>query len=673
MFTLYAEVVFNHPLKQRYSYIVPDSLTGKLKVGMRAIVPFNKNPTVGLVISLSNQEPNIPNQILHITELPDPIPILNNEQLILGQWMTNYYLCSEGEALFKMFPEVKSFEETSLSKKATPKIIHKLNEEQERLYENLKKYLPEKIEEAKEIKIESFKETSTHLLYGITGSGKTEIYIHLLRDVLLSNHKALLLVPEISLTIQLIQRLQKVFGNELALLHSGLKNQVRFSNYLDLLKGRKHIGVGTRSAVFSPIDNLALIILDEEHDASFKENSTPRYDARQIAEARGSLHGGLVIFGSATPRIELTYQARNSNSNVHYHILKNRAKGASLPNVEMIHIETHNTIISKKLLHELQINFEKKEQSLLLFNRRGLYTQVFDIQKNEVETCPACSISLNLHKDTNLHCHYCGYKRMFDRSSLTEENTRLIGMGIQKLEELLLYQFKDVRIERLDSDTTLKKSVLEDTLSRFLNKEIDILIGTQMIARGLDAPNLTLVGVLQAERGLFVPDFRASEKTFSLLTQVAGRAGRDEKKGRVFFECFNVNNPIIKAASLQDYDQFYESELAIRKIAFYPPYSRIIRLLGRGSNEERIKSLMENICEILHHEFANIANTQIAILGPAEAPIHKINHKYKEHILIKTTMLPTVRNSLAKLINEDKFKVHPMDHLIIDFDPMDLS
>ena len=586
MFDLYADVLLPLPLKQCYTYSVPAPMGEYIQVGMRVSVQLRKREQTAIVTKLHNLEPSLDIEntykVLPIEALVDKAPVINLEQLELAYWMAEQYLCNPGEALFKMFPKAKRWpaEEDTITQQ-TPKIEYELTPPQSQIYKKIRAGLYIK---------DNKKHNPAHLLHGITGSGKTEIYIHLLRDALLLGHSALLLVPEISLTIQLLQRLERVFEDQLALLHSGLSNQKRFQAYVGILQGTKKIVVGTRSAVFAPLTKLGLVILDEEHDGSFKENSTPRYDARQIALKRATTHNTLVVFGSATPRVELSYYARSSRSQFIYHSLEQRAQGSSLAKVCIVSLPSPDAIISPELLEELKINLERKEQSILLLNRRGYYPQVYNANDNSIESCPSCSISLNLHRDHLLRCHYCGFQRTYTGSTADGSPAMLVGTGTQKLEDFLLNHFPNARIERLDSDAIQKRNVLQDTLLRFLEREIDILIGTQMIARGLDAPHVSLVGVLQAEKGLHLPDFRAAEKTFSLLTQVAGRAGRGHLTGRVIFECFDTEHPLLQAAAAQNYEAFYQAEIPARAAAFYPPFSRIVRLLCRGPKQERIQN-----------------------------------------------------------------------------------
>ncbi len=659
MFHLYADVLLDLPLKQSYTYIVPEHLSQSIKCGMRVHVDLISREQVGIVERLGPHCDR--DDVRPIKALPDTQPLITQEQLDLAYWMADYYLCSPGEALFKMFPKAKRFPKAKQAVDLQPQIQYQLNHEQLPIYQNITAQFGRR-------------KSPTHLLHGITGSGKTEIYIHLLIDALSMGYSSLLLVPEISLTVQLIGRLERVFGDHLALLHSGLKQSDRFRAYIQVLRGEKKIALGTRSAVFAPLKNIGLIIIDEEHDSSFKENSTPRYDARQIALKRKEKHQALLVLGSATPRIETTYHALHSSSAFTYHSLTKRAKGKGLPQVNLIEVTSPQTIISGTLLSELQKNLQSKQQSLLLLNQRGYFPYIYCSHTNTAESCPACAVCLHLHHDGDLRCHYCGYRRQYDGLSSDGSPAILMGSGTQKVEDFLAHRFPNAKIERIDSDAIRQKNVLEDTLGKFFNQEIDILIGTQIIARGLDAPNVSLVGVLQAEKGLHLPDFRSAEKTFSLLTQVAGRAGRGELEGRVFFECMNPQEAIIQSAATQNYQSYYNQEIHMRKATFYPPFSRIVRLLCRGPNQERIHSFMQNFSTLLTKQLEQNINKkdQWQILGPSPAPIEKIHHKFREHIIIKTNSLKKVRTNLANFLAAKKLSLHTEDYLEIDFDPVDL-
>ena len=549
------------------------------------------------------------------------------------------------------------------------------------------------------------------LLHGVTGSGKTEIYAHIIQEALSLGYTSLLLVPEISLSVQLIARLKVMFSPYLALLHSRLSASERFLAYLSVLKGEKRIVVGTRSAVFAPLasSKLAVLIIDEEHDASFKEHSHPRYDARQVALRRAELHNALVILGSATPRLESyyyaappvlqlpQYKAPESRKQLSYSALPQRANQQPLPMVRRVQIRSSQDIISQATLDEIEINLKRNEQSILLLNRRGYFPQLYNRALGSFEKCNACSVTLNLHKDGRLRCHYCGYGRNYDPNADSSHDIELLGSGTQRLEDFLLDCFAHARIERLDSDAVSKSHVLEDTLNRFVNRDIDILIGTQMIARGLDIPYVSLVAVLQADHGLAMVDFRAAEKTFALLTQVAGRAGRSHLPGRVIFECMNTEDPVIATAAKQDYLAFYTMEIESRLMSFYPPFSRIVRLLCRSPDQVRLEDYMQKLTESLQSLLADqgfAIPREVQILGPSNAPIERMHHKYREHLLIKTTCLGRLRPVLRSFFNRDwgpgldtpmqqhtgysKLNLphapplHHEDYLELDLDPIDL-
>ena len=666
MFISYVDLLFNLPLRQSYTYQVPEEFLDKVKVGIRVQVKFGERTKLCTAIIESIHKIEKAEKILPIIKLIDPEPLINAEQIALAYWISENYLCSTGEALFIMFPKGKEVKRISPKAQGETKIIYELNSSQKAIYKKIKNDLKKKSQR---------KKPPIHLLHGITGSGKTEIYIHLIHNAISLNYTALLLVPEISLTVQLIQRLEQVFINQLALLHSGLKPKQRFQSYLEIIRKEKKIVIGTRSAVFAPLTNIGLIIIDEEHDSSFKGNSTPRYDARQIALKRAESHNASLVLGSATPRLETTYYARNSLMSFTYHSLTHRAKGQGLPEVYLAKVDSPDSIIGDKLLAELDENIKRKEQSILLLNRRGYFPQVYCLESKTVELCPSCAVSLNLHRNGQLKCHYCGYQRHYDGFASDGGETRLVGTGTQKLEDFLLHKFPEVRIERLDSDIIDKQNVLKDTLLRFIGGEIDILIGTQVIARGLDAPRVSLVGVLQAEKGLYLPDFRATEKTFSLLTQVAGRAGRSNIKGRVIFECYNPQNPVIQAAALHNYEKFYQMDIPFRKATFYPPFSRLVRLVCRGIEQKRIQNFMQKLGLLIEERFQDEAkdSQRIEILGPAPASIEKIHNKFREHILIKTNSMQTVRKILKEILFEkSELTTHALDYLEIDLDPLDM-
>ncbi len=689
MFDLFADVAVRLPVAEAFTYRVPPELTESLAVGMRVQVPLRGVPEEGVVVALHRQEPAF--QTHAIEKQIDTEPVLNSDQLDLGRWMAEFYLAGPGEALFKMFPggkrnppRLKRSGSRSGSGAAGVSTEHTLNAEQAAVFAAVSADLPTApgSSEAPQRRVPA------HVVHGITGSGKTEIYIHILRETLRRGRGALLLVPEISLTVQLIERLQAVFGDELALLHSALSGGDRRSAYMHVLRGDKRIAVGTRSAVFAPVQNIGAIILDEEHDGSYKEHSAPRYDARQIAHRRAALHGAALVLGSATPRIESAYAARamQAETGYVYHSLSQRATGAALPNVRLVKIQSANTPITGELLNEIDQNLKRGQQSILLLNRRGYNPFVYCPESEKIETSQKCYVAIKLHRDRRLVCHHCGYTRAFDGTCADCGGpAQAIGSGTQKLEEYLLRLFPDARLERLDTDAAAKRNTVRDCIARLIAGEIDILLGTQMIAKGLDAPGVTLVGVLQADHGLALPDFRSAERSFALLTQVAGRAGRGELAGRVVFECLNPEHPVLLNAAAQDYESFYRSEVVARSEAIYPPFCRVVRLLYRSPEEERARDaidrlrvrLEEQLREYIRERFADSdaaakLEQGISLLGPAPAPLEKLHNQFRYHLIIKSVQMKPVREILAALVPAERSRSGDQLHLEVDFDPVDL-
>ena len=620
---------------------------GELQPGTLVEVPLKGQPVQGIVMEVGSAA-RATEEILKVV---DEVPLLTSEQLELGRWMSERYLVSPGEAYFKMFPAwQKKKKGTSPSDNAAGgRSLLPLYPAQEEILNRI------------------LSKEKTHLLHGITGSGKTEIYIHLIDHFLTLGRSSILLLPEIALSVQIIERLRGTFGDELALMHSSRTPSDRRAAYRAVLGGEKRIVVGTRSAIFAPLKNLGLIILDEEHDPSYKEHSAPRYHARQIAEHQARQQQATLLLGSATPAVETYFHARYGER-IGYHRLTDRAAGGRLPTVQLIHRGNDPAPISARLLTEIERNLERREQTLILLNRRGYHPYLVCSQCDRALTCEHCSVSLCMHRGGELRCHYCNHVEQRPACCPSCQGSLAPrSVGTQKLEEYLLEKLPTLRLARLDSDVSRRRdglSVLDDLLAGSL----DVLVGTQMIAKGLDAPEVTLVGVLQADRGLYMPDFRAAERTFHLLTQVAGRAGRREKEGRVFLELSAQPTEVIRDAIGHDYESFVSRELAVRRAASYPPFCRLIRLLYRSVKEEHAQSQAALLHSELCADLATVKSTEI--LPAAPAPIEKINGQYRWHIIIKTQMLPTVRGLIGQLIA--RRKEHHGVHLEIDFDPVDL-
>lgn len=649
MFDRYAEVAVRVPVRSAFTY----RINTEIQPGQRVLVPFRNQTEEGIVISLHRNTPEY--EVLDIEGVTDPVAVLKPEQIETANYISRQYLCGIGEILFKMFPSVpKRFpEQQSISRSEQDfRPNHILNSEQSAVYEAVK----------------NSNEESVHLIQGITGSGKTEVYIHLLIECLSRNRNAILLVPEISLSFQMIQRLKSVFGPVVALLTSSLKPKERFINYMNLYYGHARIAVGTRSAVFAPVDEPGIIIIDEEHDSSFRDQSAPRYDARQVARYRVSQSKGKLILGSATPRVEARYYGTAGIFN--RHTLTQRAEG-QLPSVRITNAPADDIPVGGELLREIEWNLKNKQKTLLLLNRRGYRPYLVCKSCKETATCPNCSITLNLHRDGRVRCHFCGFVSNVPGKHSCGGSFRHTGSGTQKLEEYLLNLYPEARIERLDTDSAARAGVTEDVLKRFLEGEIDILTGTQMIAKGLNHPDVSLVGVLQSDRSLHFPDFRATERTFSLLMQVAGRSGRSEKTGRVIFEADDCDHPVLHLAAAQDYEAFYAEEIQLRKSLVYPPFTRLVRLLCRANQLQDSINAMDDIYDFFDKNYEQSDHNRIQLLGPVSAPVEKLNNQYRTHMIIKARKMEPLRSFLDK--NLEKIRdLSKKGHLEIEFDPADL-
>lgn len=649
----YADIALNIPLAEpSLTYQIPESMKS-LDIGMRVEVDLRNRKEEGVVLSIHSLMPNYP--LKTILKQVDKLPILTQEQIQLGHWMSEFYLASLGESLYKMIPSGRRLKKKLQLDVNVEASLLKLNEEQSIAYKNIRM---------------DFGKESTHLLFGITGSGKTEVYIHLLNDLMRQTDKsAILLVPEISLTVQTLKRLVLIFGSKLAILHSALKTSFKFSEYNKILTGEKRIVVGTRSAIFAPVKNLGLIIIDEEHDPAYKEHSNPRYLTRHIAMQRCKTNQAVLVLGSATPSLEVYFQAIKNN--IGFQELTKKAKTQELSKVTLYEKKNNSDIIGDELLFQIKKRLERNEQVILLLNRRGHSPMIYSREDKKFIECPNCTSNLCYHKSNKAICHLCGYAEGFVKlEKRINKKLELLGAGTQKLEEHLLEKFPKARIERLDQDVSKNKETLTNVIQRLLNQEIDILTGTQMIAKGLDASHVTLVGVLNANNGLGIPDFRANERVYSLLTQVAGRAGRAELKGEVLIETTNKNHPVIQMSTEQNYKNFFEVEVLIRHAMFYPPFSRIIRLVTRSKSEPKSLESIELIMDILKKNVIDITDGKTQILGPSACFFYKMDSNFRNHIIIKTSVLSKIRELIQKKVQI--CKLPSTVYLEIDIDPVDL-
>lgn len=513
----------------------------------------------------------------------------------------------------------------------------------------------------------SYDSYDTFLLHGVTGSGKTEVYLHLSRFVIKHGKTVLMMVPEISLTPMMVHAFKSRFGKQVAILHSKLSSGERYDEYRRIVSKEVKIVVGARSAVFASLENIGLIIMDEEHDASYKQESDPRYLTSQVARKRGQYHHCPVILGSATPSLESYSRALKGIYKLCS--LPQRINQNPLPEIELIdmieEMKNHNYgIFSKKMEAAIQDRLDKNEQVILLLNKRGYASFLRCNDCGEVVKCPHCDVTLTYHKATqSLRCHYCDYSQpvYFKCPSCQSENVKMIGTGTQKVEEYIANHFLNARVIRYDVDSTRKKGGHEKLLEKFEKQEANILLGTQMIAKGLDFENVTFVGVINADISLNIPDFRANERTFQLLEQVSGRSGRGQKKGNVMIQTYNPDHFVLQCVKSHDYHRFFNEEMKIRKLAKYPPYCHLVSILIQGKKENEVETSSLEIKNYLMKQLENVI-----ILGPCHCTIYKINNIFRQRITLKLTNTKDLYPVLERM--NDYYKKRKVN-VVCDFNP----
>lgn len=512
------------------------------------------------------------------------------------------------------------------------------------------------------------------LLYGVTGSGKTEIYLQLIQNVLEKGKTAIMLVPEISLTPQMVNRFLARFGNCISVLHSKLSIGERYDAFQKIKKGESKIIIGARSAIFAPVENVGILIIDEEHDMSYKSDMTPKYNAKDIARYICKNNNAPLLLGSATPDVNTFYNTEIGKTELL--TLTKRANNSNLPTVEIVDLREelakgNKTMISEKLKDYIEENIKNKRQTILFLNRRGFSTFVMCRDCGFTAKCKNCNITLTYHKNNNkLKCHYCGFEtnNIIECPSCHSKNVKYFGAGTQKLEEEIRKIFPNIKTIRMDIDTVTKKNSHEQILEKFKNENIDILIGTQMVVKGHHFPNVTLVGVIAADSSLNIEDYRAGERTFQILTQVAGRAGRENLPGKVIVQTYNKDNYSIEYAKKQNYDLFYRSEIMMRKQLNYPPFCDIIQFSINAKSETDVIKVSRYIYTELKKEFNSIKNNVI-IYEPVPAPIDRIKNKYRWRILLKCRFNNNIINLINNIIDKYYKRNYKDVRLIIDVNP----
>jgi len=506
------------------------------------------------------------------------------------------------------------------------------------------------------------------LLRGITGSGKTEVYLQSVAHAVKKNKKAIILVPEISLTPQMSERFKSRLGKKVAIFHSGLSVGERYDCWNKIKSGEIDVVVGARSAIFTPIENVGIIVVDEEHENSYKSDMSPKYDAREVAEEICKLYNAPLVLASATPSMRSAYRAVKGDLNLLQ--IKSRYNNVELPDVNIVDLRYelsngNKSFLSYALQEEIRKNIEKGEQTILFLNRRGFSTFVSCRSCGYAAMCPECDIALTYHKFNNtLVCHYCGYTvNNYSLCPKCGSNAiRYFGIGTQKVEEELKKFFPEASVIRMDNDTTREKLAHHKILKKFSEEKIDILVGTQMITKGLDFPNVSLVGVLVADMMLYVDDYQAAERTFQLITQVCGRAGRGESKGRAVIQTYSPDHWVIECAAQQNFREFYKKEISLRRSMDYPPFGDIVNIVVSGENGNEVKSIVSDITRKISAELKN-AEINSSILGPMPAPLSKINNKFRWRVIIKCLANEKVREFLRECV-----KISPKAEVLVSLD-----
>lgn len=738
--TSVAKVVFPSAPVGEFDYLIPDALRGQLKPGARVRVPLGRSPKPRLAYCVGiGAADHAGGRLKPLHSIVDPRPLVTDDILRLSSWIADYYMCDLGTVLETVIPAsvrgkagTRNVTYLSPAPQAAGDLAPwKLSAKQQHVMHILKQAVapmtpaalataadctsapitalrkkgliavsvrrefqeefpdtppePEQEVELNQPQREALEVTiaaldrgqhEVVLLYGITGSGKTEVYIRAIEHAISFGRQAIVLVPEISLTPQTRRRFRARFP-AVAVLHSHMNAAERHAEWQRIVSGNVQVVVGARSAVFAPLPHLGLIVIDEEHESSFKQESAPRYHAREVAARRAAQLQIPLVLGSATPSLESWYRAQQGE----YRLVRlpARVQDRPLPPVGVVDLReeilrgaSRHSAISARLGREIAVALKDRGQVILLLNRRGFATHIQCPSCGIVVRCPDCDIALTHHREAErAMCHYCNFQMAVPDACPECRFTgiRFGGYGTQRLEEEVRRRFPQARLQRMDTDTMRAPGSHEEVLDRFRRHQIDILLGTQMIAKGLDFPDVTLVGVINADTALHFADFRAAERTFQLVTQVAGRTGRGSRLGKVLVQSFSPDHPAIRAAAHQHFERFAEFELPQRKQFFYPPFASLVRLVFRGASSPNTEAFADQIKLRLAESLASV-DMPPRLLGPAAAPIGRLRGKYRFHILMHTTRLADVRNALRGVA--DAVPTPKDVEWIVDVDPISM-
>lgn len=669
--TQYWKIAVHAPIKELLTY----SSDLPLRRGQWVHVSLGKRKTLGLVVgSASAYEKE---NLKSVLEVDSTIPEISEAFMQWLVWLSDYYQYPLGLVAELSRPALEKKTSSRISKRS--EVVPELDQD----------YAPDLTQEQKKCldEIKSHEKFQVHLVHGVTGSGKTEIYLNLLEKTLNQNQTAIVLVPEIALTPQLIQRFAKRFGNKIAAFHSQMTPREKTNHWWDIVEGRKQIMIGARSALFCPQNNLGLIIVDEEHEPSYKQDDKLKYHARDAAVMLGHFHQCQVILGSATPSLESWYNAQQGK--YHLHQLKSRVHTSGLPEVEVIDLREEKnkpqdhqlplpSWLSKSLYEKITQVLADGYQAALFLNRRGMANVVMCNSCGHSIECPNCDINLTLHSKSHLVCHYCDYhenlKEKCQACKMGEISA--VGLGTEKLEQELKKLFPDKNVIRADRDEIQNREDLENFIHDVETGKADLLVGTQMIAKGLDFPKLKLVGLVLADIGFNLPDFRANERNFQLIVQMSGRPGRHldvtKNPGQVVIQTFNPEHESLKFAIQHNFEGFVDAELMHRKALLYPPYGRLISLRIQSPDRMTARDLATTVSQralSLKAQFTQYESLEI--LGPAEAPIAKLKNQYRYHLLLKGQGSSALQSFIKKLMGDEKW-IPARSRIIVDIDPLHL-
>lgn len=730
---LYAEVIINSEaleIDRPFTYKVPEEFNNEIKIGQIVKVPFGKGnkTSEGFILNLKNDD-NIKFKTKNIAAILVKDPVIDEDDINLIEFLREKTLCKYIDAFRLLIPvgimkgakakkkrvivlknedlsniknpdgykKIIEFFKTNSGKYTKSELInehsisqYKLNKlienevlsiEEESVFRyNDRVYNKDSdktltIEQENIIREYINSDDKMFLLKGVTGSGKTEVYMKLVERVLLEGKSAIILVPEIALTPQMIERFKGRFGVNVALFHSKLSDGERFDEWFRVKEGKAKVIVGARSAIFLPAKNLGLIIIDEEHENTYKSEQNPKYQTKEVAEYLSELKGCKVILGSATPSIETYYRALTGEMKLLE--LNSRVDNKPMPPMKVIDMRNelkggNKSLFSRELFIAIQERLKRKEQIILFLNRRGFSTFVSCRSCGYVFKCDECDISMTYHKNGLLICHYCGKTKREPREcpKCHSKYVKFFGAGTQRVEEEVKKYFNNVRILRMDVDTTRDKHSYERIYNTFKNGEADILIGTQMVSKGLDFKNVTLVGILAADMSINIPDYRAAERTFQIITQVAGRAGRGDKQGEVLIQTYTPQHYSLQYAVNYDYEGFYEKEFTVRAMMKYPPFGKLLLINGTSKKEELLKNFMHKITMMIKPLVESCLD--IEILGPIPCMISKVKENYRWQIVIKGEFDSYFSKNIKEILYDENKNVYNDIRISMDINPNNL-